>query len=85
MRITLTEEEDIPDAVGKLRAVYKNLLRLDYDNRRTRSEELLSMATDAKQKSAVDLLGELYEKQNGRAMSETQRRFVEELTKEQEE
>ena len=85
MRITLTDEEDIPDAVGKLRAVYKNLLRLDYDNRRTRSEELLSMATDAKQKSAVDLLGELYEKQNGRAMSETQRRFVEEMTKEQEE
>ena len=35
--ITLTDEEDIPDAIGKLRTVYHRLMKLDYDNKRTRS------------------------------------------------
>lgn len=35
--ITLTDEEDIPDAIGKLRAIYHHLMKLDYDNKRTRS------------------------------------------------
>lgn len=41
MHITLTDEEDVPDAIGKLRTVYKNLMKLDYDNKRTRSSQTL--------------------------------------------
>ena len=37
LHITLTDEEEILDAVGKLRSIYPNLLRLDYDNARTRA------------------------------------------------
>lgn len=44
--ITLTDEEDIPDAIGKLRTVYHRLMKLDYDNRRTRSSVEISGATD---------------------------------------
>ena len=44
--ITLTDEEDIPDAIGKLRTVYHRLMKLDYDNRRTRSNVEINGATD---------------------------------------
>ena len=37
VQITLTDEEDIPEGIQKLRAVYPNLMRLEYDNRRTRA------------------------------------------------
>ena len=35
MHIILTDEEDIPDAIGKLRAIYPNIMKLEYDNART--------------------------------------------------
>ena len=37
LHITLTDEEDILDAIGKLRSIYPNVMKLDYDNQRTRS------------------------------------------------
>ncbi len=36
LRVILTDEEDVIDAVAKLRCVYPNLMRLSYDNLRTR-------------------------------------------------
>jgi len=33
--ITLTDEDDVPDAMNKLRIIYKNVMKLDYDNKRT--------------------------------------------------
>ena len=50
IHIVLTDEEDIPEAMGKLRTVYPNIMSLEYDNSRTRSEHG-SMATKAKEDS----------------------------------
>ena len=36
LHITLTDEQDVPDALARLRVIYPNLMRLDYDNLRTR-------------------------------------------------
>lgn len=41
LHITLTDEEDIPDAVRKLQVIYPNLMKLDYDNARTRGNQVL--------------------------------------------
>ncbi len=41
LHITLTDEDDIPDAIGKLQSIYPNIMKLDYDNRRTRSNALI--------------------------------------------
>lgn len=79
LRITLTDEEDIPDAVGRLRMIYKNLLRLDYDNKRTRAHNIIEGAVDAESKSAYELFAELFEKQNNAPMSEEQSAFMKEL------
>lgn len=78
VHITLTDEEDIPDAVSKLRIIYPNLMKLDYDNKRTRAGIILEGAED-QQRSPLELLEEFYEKQNGQPMGEEQRAFAKSL------
>ena len=79
LRITLTDEEDIPDAIGRLRMIYKNLMRLDYDNKRTRANNLITGAVDTEIKSAYELFAEFFEKQNNAAMSDEQSAYMKEL------
>ena len=78
VHITLTDEEDIPDAVRKLQIIYPNLMKLDYDNKRTRAGLHLDGAEDAEHKSPLELLEEFYEKQNGQPMGGEQRDFARE-------
>ena len=79
LQITLTDEEDIPEAMNRLRTVYPNLMAVRYDNRRTRSQMSPGSAQNPERKSPLELFGELYEKQNGAPLSEVQRKFCEEL------
>ena len=79
VHITLTDEEDVPDAVRKLRILYPNLMKLDYDNQRTRTAISLDGAEDVQKKSPLALLEEFYEKQNGQPMGEEQRAFARSL------
>lgn len=72
-RITLTDEDDIPDAFNRLRLVYPNLLRLDYDNTRTRSSGSVEISGPSQNKSPAELLDELFVQQCGQPMSERQR------------
>lgn len=79
LHITLTDEEDVPEAMGRLRAIYPNLLKLSYDNTRTRSNTVLDTAADVQCKSPLELFGELYEKQNNQPLSPVQRQYLLEL------
>ena len=79
VHITLTDEEDIPDAVGKLRTIYKNLMKLDYDNHRTRSDSRLSADAQVQTKSPSQLFGEFFTVQNGKPMNEEQQAYVESM------
>lgn len=78
-RITLTDEEDQPDAIRKLRFIYPNLMRLDYDNKRTRSESLVTGTSDASRHTPLELFNMLYEEQNGQGISDLQKDFLKEL------
>lgn len=79
VHITLTDEEDVREAAGKLRVVYPGLMKLDYDNTRTRAGLLIDGGEDVRQKSPLELLEEFFEKQNGQPMSQAQRAFAQEL------
>ena len=79
VQITLTDEEDVPDGLQKLRVIYPNLMRLEYDNRRIRESGDVNGACEVEQKSELELFGEFYELQNNQAMSEKQEAFVREL------
>ena len=75
----LTDEEDVPEAIGKLRVIYPNLMHLRYDNTRTRVNQVIGSAADVQRKSPLMLFEELYEKQNNQPMSQVQRTFAQEL------
>lgn len=79
MHITLTDEEDILDVMGKLRAIYPNIMKLDFDNERNRAFRKMGGADSVQQKSPIELFSELYEKQNNQSMSQMQERFLTEL------
>lgn len=79
LHITLTDEEDIPDAISKLRVIYPNLMQLSYDNARTRSGSLAAPTEQTAQKSPLELAEIFYEGQNGQPMSDAQREFLREL------
>lgn len=76
LHITLTDEEDIPDAISKLRVIYPNLMQLSYDNARTRSGALAAPTEQTAQKSPLELAEIFYEGQNGQPMSDAQREFL---------
>ncbi|MEE1155724.1 MAG: exonuclease SbcCD subunit D [Acutalibacteraceae bacterium] len=82
MHITLTDEEDIPDAIGKLRVIYPNLMKLDYDNKRTRSNNVISKENHIESKSPIELLEEFYQIQNNQPLSPQQFDFAIKLMEE---
>lgn len=79
VHITLTDEDDIPDVVQKLRVIYRNLMKLDYDNKRTRNQTEINGAEDVAVKSPLELFAEFYEQQNGAEMSDEQAKYMEAL------
>jgi exonuclease SbcD len=76
VRIVLTDEHDEPDAMAKLRNVYPNLMRLEYDNRRTQALGSFETAASTEKKTPSLLIGDLFEMQNGRPMSKEQSKYV---------
>ena len=81
LHIILTDEEDVPEALGRLRVIYPNIMRLSYDNTRTRSSQVIGSAVQVKSRSPLDLFEELYQLQSNQPMSEVQRTFTQELIK----
>lgn len=73
VHITLTDEEDVPDAAARLRTIYKNLMRIDYDNRRTRSSWTPDGGEEIAERSPEELIEEFFQKMNDREMSRDQR------------
>ena len=70
VHITLTDEEDIPDAIGRVRVIYRNVMKLDYDNIRTRSLGEVEIPVD--NRSPLDLFADFYRMQNNKPMSDEQ-------------
>lgn len=79
LHVILTDEEDVPEALGRLRLVYPNILKLSYDNTRTRTSQSVDRAQRVAQKSPLELFEELYETQNNQPMSQEQRDFAQRL------
>lgn len=69
--LTLTDENDVTNAMQRLQTVYKNLLQLDYDNKRTQANAELEITEDLAEKTPLELIdGLLYRLQNNQELSE---------------
>jgi exonuclease SbcD len=76
LHVTLTDENDIMDAMNRLRTIYPNIMKLDYDNRRTRENREIRDLTESERKSPMELLEDFYEQQNNQPMQEAQRKYL---------
>lgn len=87
MHVTLTDEEDVPDAAARLMVIYPNLMKLEYDNCRTRSRQVIEGAGEPESRDPLTIFGEFYEKQNNQPMQPEQvqymQKLIEEIWKEQ--
>lgn len=72
MHITLTDDDEILDAIGKVRAVYPNVMTLDFENKRTSQLYNIEAAENTEQKSPAELFSEFYELQNNEKMNDAE-------------
>lgn len=79
IRVVLTDEDDVMDAMARLRAVYPNIMKLEYDNKRSSAGRDFSLGERVEDKTEIELFTELYEQQNGMSMNEKQQEFVERI------
>lgn len=78
VQITLTDEDDVPNAMGRLQTIYKNALELKYDNTRTRAAAEIYGAEAVESKSMFELFSEFFALKNGAEMSDEQRAYIQE-------
>ena len=75
----LTDEDDVPDALSRLRMIYPNIMKLDYDNRRTRLAASADLPDVSRFKSEPELFADFFEKQNGRPLTDAQSSYSTEI------
>lgn len=78
LQITLTNEEEIIDAIGKLRCVYPNVMELKFENMRTKNADINLNDVVLKQKSSLQLFEEFFKEQNVIEMSPSQLDIIKE-------
>lgn len=79
LHITLTDEQDVPDALARLRVVYPNLMRLDYDNLRTREDREVTAPERTENITPLEHFAAFYELQNNQPLTDEQAAFCQQL------
>ena len=76
IHVILTDENDVIDALAKMRVVYPNIMKLSYDNTRTQTDRSLAELEAIEGRAPIDLFEEFYEMQNNQPLSDEQKAFV---------
>lgn len=79
LHLILTDEQDVFDAMSRLRTIYPYLMTLDYDNARTRAAGGMSVPAGMERRTPPELFEALYKRQNHQPMSEVQREYIAQL------
>lgn len=79
LHLILTDEQDVFDAMSRLRTIYPYLMTLDYDNARTRAAGGMSAPAETERRTPLELFEALYQRQNHQPMSEVQREYIAQL------
>lgn len=78
----LKDETDVVDALSRLREYYPNIMLLDYDNRRTRSQKEVEQLDRVEERTPGELFAALYEQQNGQEMDSDRKEYLDGLIRE---
>ncbi len=79
IQVVLTDEEDVPDAISRIRVIYPNIMQLRYDNKRTSMNVEIGGAQNVESRSPLELFGEFYRLQNNQPMTRQQTEFMAQL------
>ena len=79
LHLILTDEQDVFDAMSRLRTIYPYLMTLDYDNARTRAAGGMAVPAETERRTPPELFEALYQRQNHQPMSEVQRAYIAQL------
>lgn len=83
IKAILTDEDEIPGAVGRLRTAYPNILSLQYENSRTATVGATLTETEKNlEMLPIELFSKLFSEQNGKAPEEEQKEYVKKLIEE---
>ena len=82
LRIVLTDDDYVTNAMAKLRQIYPNVMILEYDNKRTRSAATVGSGTLRAEKGPLDNFKDLFTTINGKEMSAEQEKLVQEIVDE---
>ena len=81
MHITLTDEQEILDAIGKVREIYPNVMLLDFENKRSQNDLELELLTnkDLQEKTPEQLFADFYLKQNNQELTNQQQKILQQV------
>lgn len=84
IRAIITNEEPVYDAIGKIKKIYPNTLRLDIENSKMtiNANIKLSDLDNIKKKDEVELFNEFYKFQNNKELDELQLEIIKNVVKE---
>lgn len=83
VKIILCDEYDIPNAMGRLRSIFPNLMHIEYLSKHNFSDAAVSESAEEKRRlSSTELLSEFYELQNGMPLSDEQKKLAEKIFEE---
>ena len=79
IEVILNEENDIPDAITRLRSVYPNIMKLSYRSSRTAADNAIIIGDADETKSPLELFAEFYETMNQQPLSDKQHDLMNEI------
>lgn len=83
IHVTLTDEFNVPDAIQKLRVIYKNIMKLEYDNIRTRESRNINLDDMViENKNPLEIFSEFYKLQNNQEMNDEQKEIIKKIMEE---
>lgn len=82
VHILLTDETDVPDAIGKLRMRYPHLLGMDYERQRTYDPAAMEELRQDSEKDPASLFSAFFEQVLSVKMNDEQEKIIQELIKE---
>ncbi len=84
IRAIITNEEQVYDAIGQIKKIYPNTLRLDIKNSKSEIQQTLQISDldDIKKKDEVELFNEFYQYQNNQELNESQLDIMKQVVKE---
>lgn len=72
-------DDDVVDALNKVRETFSNVMSLGFDNKRTQAQQSLDVVDGIENIPIVDLFKEFFYTQNNQAMNEKQEEIIEHL------